>query len=99
MQTDSMPRHRSARSGWRFQAGAPLFRAIQHTTSTAPRKAGVPRDEVESLARHRDAPTTETYYLGGDGRRRRARSALEEPEERGRAPGTVRIGGALWLQP
>jgi hypothetical protein len=41
----------------------PLYRATKHTTFTALREAGVSRDEVQALARHRDPRTTDIYDL------------------------------------
>ncbi len=65
----------------------PLYRATKHTTFTALREAGVSRDEVQALARHRDPRTTDIYDLDDDQRRKRALTALEELERRGRQSG------------
>ena len=65
----------------------PLYRATKHTTFTALREAGVSRDEVQALARHRDPRTTDTYDLDDNQRRKRALSSLEELEARGRQSG------------
>ena len=60
---------------------------MKHTTFTALREAGVSRDDVQALARHRDPRTTEIYDLDDDQRRRRALSSLEELERNGRQTG------------
>jgi hypothetical protein len=65
----------------------PLYRATKHTTFTALREAGVSRDEVQALARHRDPRTTDVYDLDDDQRRKRALSTLEDLEQRGRQSG------------
>jgi hypothetical protein len=65
----------------------PLYHATKHTAFTALRDAGASRDEVQALARHRDPRTTDVYDLDDDQRRKRALSALEELEERGRQTG------------
>ncbi len=65
----------------------PLYRATKHTTFTALREAGVSRDEVQALARHRDPRTTDIYDLDDDQRRRRALASLDRLEARGRQTG------------
>jgi integrase len=60
-----------------------LYRATKHTTFTALREAGVSRDEVQALARHRDPRTVEVYDLTDDQRRKRALKSLDELERRG----------------
>ena len=60
---------------------------MKHTTFTALREAGVSRDDVQALARHRDPRTTEIYDLDDAQRRRRALSSLEELERTGRQTG------------
>ncbi len=65
----------------------PLYRAMKHTTFTALREAGVSRDEVQALARHRDPRTTDIYDLDDDQRRRRALASLDQLEARGRQTG------------
>ena len=61
----------------------PLYRATKRTTFTALREAGVSRDEVQALARHRDPRTVEVYDLTSDQRRKRALDSLDELEQRG----------------
>jgi integrase len=68
----------------------PLYRAMKHTTFTALREAGVPRDEVQALARHRDPRTTDIYDLTDEQRRRRALDSLEQLEQHGRQSGDRR---------
>jgi len=65
----------------------PLYRATKHTTFTALREAGVSRDEVQALARHRDPRTTDIYDLDDDQRRQRALASLDRLEARGRQTG------------
>ena len=65
----------------------PLYRATKHTTFTALREAGVSRDEVQALARHRDPRTTDIYDLDDDQHRRRALASLDRLEARGRQTG------------
>ena len=65
----------------------PLYRATKHTTFTALREAGVSRDEVQALARHRDPRTTDIYDLDDDQRRQRALASLDQLEARGRQTG------------
>ena len=70
----------------------PLYRATKHTTLTALREAGVTRDEVQALARHRDPRTVEVYDLTDDQRRKRALSSLEKLEQLGRQTGVNKTG-------
>jgi integrase len=65
----------------------PLYRAMKHTTLTALREAGVSRDEVQAMARHRDPRTTDVYDLDDDQRRKRALLRVEDLEQRGRQTG------------
>jgi hypothetical protein len=57
---------------------------MKHTTLTALPEAGISRDEVQALARHRDPRTTDIFDLDDDQRRRRALASLDRLEERRR---------------
>ena len=59
---------------------------MKHTTFTALREAGVSRDDIQALARHRDPGTTDIYDLSAEARRGRALDALDQLE-RGRQTG------------
>jgi integrase len=59
----------------------PIYRAMKHTSFTALAEAGVPKEDIRALARHRDERTTERYLLEDDVRRGRALSRLGELEQ------------------
>ncbi len=69
----------------------PLYVATKHSTITALREAGVPLDEAQALARHRDPRTVGRYYdLTDDQRRKRALDSLERVEDEARRQSAAR---------
>jgi len=58
----------------------PPYRSTKHSSFTALREAGVPRDEIQALARHLDPRTTDIYDVSDDQRRRRAMGKLAKIE-------------------
>jgi hypothetical protein len=59
----------------------PIYRPTKHTLLTALAEDGVAKEDVRTLARHRDERTTNRYILEDDARRRRAMERLEVLDE------------------
>jgi integrase len=65
------------------------YRSTKHSSFTWLHEDGVPKEDIQALARHRDPRSTDRYVQEHDARRRRAMERLEELERRaaGRQPG------------